>query len=200
MDFLIDFFSNNFSSCIWLAVILVAMCPTLESKIAIPLAMNTSIWGSNAFTSLTALLLSFIGSIIPCYLIMFVVRKVKQKTTGFVTSKFFQKYTLRSQNIQRQTSELKKYIALCAFVAVPLPLTGVWTGSLIAGLSNLNIHYSFISITIGAFISSLSITLLCTIFENSITYIFMISLVILIVFLLGDLIFSMFNIKQKLKK
>lgn len=197
MDFFIDFLSDNFSNCVWLAVLLVAMCPTLESKIAIPLAMNTAIWGSNAFSPLTSFLLSFLGSIIPCYIIIIIVRHLKQKTTGFITSKFIQKYALRGKNIQNKNSDLKKYIALGVFVAIPLPLTGVWTGSLIAGISNLNIHYSFLAIAIGAIISSASVTLLCTIFENSISYIFMISLFIIIVVLLFDLIFSLFDIKKK---
>ena len=196
MDNFIGFIGENFSNCVWLAVILVAMCPTLESKISIPLAMNTAIWSDNVLQPLTAFLLSFFGSIIPCYLIILIIRKLKQKTTGFVINKFLQKYRFKGQAIQKQTSEFKKYVALTALVAVPLPLTGVWTGSLIAGLSNLNIHYAFISITIGALISSLAITLLCTVFQNSVSYIFIISLIILIVFMLGVLLFSMFTIKR----
>jgi len=55
MNFLVDFFSNNFENCIWLAIILIAICPTLESKIAIPLAMNTDIWGNNALPPAAAM-------------------------------------------------------------------------------------------------------------------------------------------------
>lgn len=200
MDSIVSFFSQNFSNCVWLAVILVAMCPTLESKISIPLAMNASIWGSESLTAINAFLLSFIGSIIPCYFIILFIRKLKKKTTGFVTNKLLQKYKLKSQNIQNRAGELKKYMALTAFVSVPLPLTGVWTGSLIAGLTNLNIHYSFLAISVGTFISSFSITLLCSVFKNSIMYILIISLIILIIFLLGDLLFSIFNLKRKSKK
>lgn len=197
MDFLIDFFSNNFSGCVWLITILVSMCPTLESKIAIPLALNTSIWGSSALSPWLVLLLSFIGSILPYYIIVFIIRKIKSKTTGFFTNKFLQKYMLRSQNLQKQNSSFKKYLLLTAFVSVPLPLTGVWTGSLITGLSNLNIHYAFLSVAVGAFISSASITLLCTIFDNSIPFIFMISLFIIILFMAIELVLSL--IKPKVK-
>ena len=190
MDFILDFFKDNFANCIWLAVILVAMCPTLESKISIPLAMNTAIWGTNALSPLSAFALSFIGSIVPCYLIMFLVRKIKKKTTCFVVDKLFSRYSSKSQNIDGKSSNFKKYLALTAFVAVPIPLTGVWTGSLIAGLTNLNLHYCFIAITLGALISSGAITLLCTVFENSISYIFMVSLIIIVVFMITDLILS----------
>lgn len=198
MDFIIDFFTNNFENCIWLAVILVALCPTLESKIAIPLAMNSVFWGDNAYSPLVALILSFIGSVLPCFLIMLTARKIKTKTAGFVTSRFMQRYYAKCSKIEKGSSDLKKYVLLTCFVAVPIPLTGVWTGSLIAGLTNLKLKYCFISIVIGAFISATAITLLCTLFTNSISYIFMISLLIIIAFLLFELLMSFITqIKRK---
>ena len=195
MDCVIEFLSENFQNCIWLAVVLVAMCPTLESKIAIPLAMNTSIWGINALNPVTSFLLASLGTLIPSYLIMFFARKLKHKTTGFVSSKFLQKYTIRGAGIENKNSKLKQYLALAGFVAVPLPLTGVWTGSLIAGLTNLNLNYSFLAISVGSLISSGAVTILCTIFTNSISYIFMISLIIVIAFLFIDLFISLFKRK-----
>ena len=197
MDFFIDFLKNNFEDCIWLAVILVSMCPLLESKIAIPLAMNTTIWGSGAFHPLTALLIAFLGNIIPCYAILLISRKMKNKTAGFLTSKFINKYSKKSFAIENKYSNLKKYLALTGFVAVPLPLTGIWSGSLIAGLTNLNLNYSFLSIISGAFISASAITLLCTLFSNSTMEILMVSIIIIIAFLIIDLLFSF---KTKLKK
>ena len=83
MNFIVEFLSENFINCVWLAVLLVAMCPTLESKIAIPLAMNTAIWGNNAFSATSAFLLSCIGSILPCYVIMLASRKIKNKANRF---------------------------------------------------------------------------------------------------------------------
>lgn len=197
MDFVVDFFVDNFQNCIWLVAILIAMCPTLESKIAIPLAMNTSIWGANALSPFVSFLLAFLGSIIPSYLIMLIARKLKSKTTGFISSKLFHKYTIKGSSIESKQSEIKKYLALAGFVAVPLPLTGVWTGSLIAGFTNLNLNYSFLAIAIGGAISAGAITLLCSIFTNSISYIFMISIIIVIAFLFIDLFWSMFKRKKK---
>ncbi len=190
MDFIINFFSNNFQNCVWLAVLLVAMCPTLESKIAIPFAMNFSIWGTNALSPVATFFISYLGSLLPCYLIIFLTKKIKKKTSGFVIDKFFKKYIYKSQNIEKHKNKLSQYLLLTAFVSVPLPLTGVWTGSFIAGISNLNTFFSFLSICIGNLISTLSIMILCLLFESSIPYIFMISLIIIIVFMLIDLIFT----------
>lgn len=195
MDFFIDFITDNFQNCIWLAVLIIAICPTLESKIAIPLAMNTVFWGSEAYSPLIALLLAFIGSILPSIFIMMITRRIKQKTTGFITSRFIQRYQVKSSKIDYQTSNFKKYLLLTCFVAVPIPLTGVWAGSIIAGLSNLNIKYSFISIAIGALISAGAITLICTLWTNSISSIFIISILIVIIFLFVELFLSL--IKRK---
>lgn len=198
MDFFVDFLSNNFSNCVWLAIILVSMIPTIESKIALPLALNVSIWGNAVLSPFQALLFSFLGSLIPCYLIMLTVRYLKNKTTGFMTNRFISKYLIRSSKIERGNSNLKKYILLTCLVSLPLPLTGVWSGSLIAGLSRLNIHYSFISIAIGSLISSLVMLLLCCLFTNSISYIMIISLILIIVFLIAELLVN--YIKSFLKK
>ena len=197
MDFLIDFFTENFQNCVWVAAILIALCPTLESKIAIPLAMNTAFWGGNSLSPIFALFVGFIGSILPCYFAMILARKIKSKATGFVSSKLIEKYSRKSQNILLSNSNFKKYLMLATFVAVPLPLTGVWSGSLIAGFSGLDLKYSFIAIAIGAFISAAAITILCTVFENSIPYILMISLLIVIVVLTVSLLFDLFKSKKK---
>ena len=88
-------------------------------------------------------------------------------------------------------------MSLIAFVAIPIPLTGVWSGSLIAGLSNLNIHYAFLSIAIGALSSCAVITSLCYTFKNSLSYIIIVALVIIIVFLFADLLLSQIKHRKK---
>ena len=191
---LTDFLSNNFENCVWLAIILVAMIPTLEGKIAVPLAMNSEVWGSGSFSPFISFLLAFAGSLIPSFFIIIIGRKLKNRATGFVTSKYIQK----SQEINQKESNFKKYLLLTGFVAIPFPLTGVWSGSLIAGFTNLDIKWAFLSIMIGDIISTGAITLLCCLFSTSLTYILIISLIIIIVFLFIDLFISMFKSKKRI--
>lgn len=197
MDFFIDFVTKNFANCIWLVVLLIAICPTLESKISIPLAMNTAFWGNNAYSPVIALLLSFLGSMLPCFFIMLLTRKIKNKTSGFLTSRFIEKYRAKCSKINTEKSNLKKYLLLACFVAIPIPLTGVWTGSLVAGFTNLKLKNCFIAISIGAFISACAVTILCCLFKNSMTYILMISILIIIAFLFIELFISIFNSNRK---
>lgn len=200
MENLIVFFSNNFSNCVWLLTILIAMIPTLESKIAIPLAVNSAIWGYSALPHILAFSLSFIGSILPSYLIILLVRKAKTHASGFFVDKKISRAMFKANEIESKTNPLKKYLALACFVSVPLPLTGVWSGSVIAGLTNLKIGYAFISIAIGAFISSAIITLLCSIFNTSSMAILITSLILVIGFLIIEILYSiLFSFKKNIK-
>lgn len=199
MENLLNFFQNNFATCVWLACILVALIPTLESKIAIPFAMSTSIWGTNALPAGFAFLFAFIGSVIPSVLAYWIGIKINKHTTGFMSEKLARKYVKKTALIERQNNPLKKYTLLSSFVAIPLPLTGVWTGSLIAGISRLKVGYSLLAVVIGSLISCGIITLLCTVFENSVTYILLASLFIVIAYLVVDIFITILK-KAKLKK
>lgn len=54
----------------------------------------------------------------------------------------------------------KKTLGVFLFVAIPLPLTGVWTGSAVAAFLDLDYKYSVPAIVVGNFVSGLIITLL----------------------------------------
>lgn len=190
MKTILDFFANNFETCVFLAVILVALIPTLESKIAIPFAMSSLVWGSNALPAWQAFIFAFIGSMLPAYFALLAGRFIRKHTTGFVSEKIKSRFAAKSTTLEKEKSNFKKYAILCSFVALPIPLTGVWTGSLIAGMSSLKKGWSMLAITIGALISSGIITLLCTVFESSVTYILFASLIIIIAFLAGDFLYS----------
>ncbi len=200
---MIDFFVDNFSSCVFLAVILMALIPTIESKIAIPFGLSYAIWGEATLSPVVAFLCAYVGSMIPCIFIIIIIRKLKNKTSGFVCDKFLSKaenrYSKRLEKLSSKSKTFYKLSTLALFVAVPLPLTGVYTGSLIAGLSNLKIYQAFIAIAVGEFISCLAITLLCVLFEDSTFLILISSLIILAIFIIFDLIFMLVKNKRKLK-
>lgn len=200
---MIDFFVDNFSSCVFLAVILMALIPTIESKIAIPFGLSYAIWGEATLSPVVAFLCAYIGSMIPCIFIIIIIRKLKNKTSGFVCDKFLSKvenkYSKKLEKLSSKSKTFYKLSTLALFVAVPLPLTGVYTGSLIAGLSNLKIYQAFITIAVGEFISCLAITLLCVLFEDSTFLILIASLIILAIFIVFDLIFMLVKNKRKLK-
>jgi len=188
---MLQLFAQNFQNYIWLAVIIIAMIPSLEAKISLPFALSLSITNSS-ITPFLAFVCSFIGSVLPCLPILMLCKFLKKKSTGFVYDKFTKiinkKYFKNTEKLKKN-SKIKSDILLCLFVAIPLPLTGVWSGSLIAGFSNLSIFEGFISIVIGALISCLIIFFVCLLFSNSVIYFLIISLCIIIVYIFIDFLF-----------
>ena len=198
---MLEFFVDNLP--IVLVVILVAMIPTLESKIAIPLGLSYAVWGEGTLSPILSFVCAYLGSMIPCIFVLLLTRKIKNKTSGFVHDKFFskvsEKYQKRLEKLSGKGKTIYKLTALSFFVAIPLPLTGVYAGSLIGGLSNLKIWQSFIAIAIGELISCTVVILLCTLFENSAFYVLIASLILVVLFVLFDLILMLIK-KYRLNK
>ena len=192
----VEVLTQTFSSCVWLAILLVAVCPLLESKIAIPLALNSAIWAGRTVSPISAFLISFLGSSIPCFIVIFLTRKLKYKTTGFIANKVTNKYKTKASKLDNY-SPFQKCLALCGFSALPLPLTGVWSSSVIAGFANLKIRDSIIAILIGNLISCGIMFALCKLAGNSVGNILLISISIVILFLLFDLVMNLFSNKKR---
>ena len=198
---MLDFFAENFSGCVFLAVILMAMIPTIESKIAIPFGLSYAIWGEATLSPIASFACAYVGSMLPSVLIILIVRKLKNKASGFVCDKFINnaenRYHKKLAELSSKSKTFYKLSTLALFVAVPIPLTGVYSGSLIAGLSNLKVWQAFIAIAVGEFISCLAVTLLCMLFENSTLYILLISLALVVIFLFSDIVFMLIKKKKK---
>ena len=67
---MLDFFAENFSGCVFLAVILMAMIPTIESKIAIPFGLSYDIWGEATLSPIASFACAYVGSMLPSVLII----------------------------------------------------------------------------------------------------------------------------------
>ena len=70
------------------------------------------------------------------------------------------------RRVQRKVDRVEKkmdkwgYLALMFFVAVPLPVTGAWTGTLVAWIMGLDRLKSFVAIAAGVVIAGLLVLLL----------------------------------------
>lgn len=87
-----------------------------------------------------------------------------------------------------------KFFGVMMFVAIPLPLTGVWTGTAIAVMLNMEFGWACLSVIAGNIIAGLIMMTLCVIFPNFTLYILLIFIALTIIFLLYKLI------KNKIKK
>ena len=66
------------------------------------------------------------------------------------------------EHTRRRGRVIERYeqIGLVLFVAIPLPVTGAWTGSLAAVLFGLKFNHAFLCILIGVFIAGVIVTCL----------------------------------------
>ena len=60
--------------------------------------------------------------------------------------------------VHKHQDKVKKfgYLAIFIFVAIPLPGTGVWTGSLLAAMLDLRFRYAFPVIAVGHLVAGLA--------------------------------------------
>ncbi|MZQ98228.1 MAG: ligand-binding protein SH3 [Acidaminobacter sp.] len=131
-----------------LAVIITAMIPFVELRGAIPVGISLGL------TPVHATLISFIGSMIPVPFILFTIRpifKKLKKTKAF--SQLISRLTHRSLS---KSGQIQKYGAwgLLIFVAIPLPGTGIWSGSLAAALLDMRFKWAFPAILVGNMIAA----------------------------------------------
>ena len=140
-----------------LAVFLTSMLPIIELRGALPLAINVfNISWPKAF------LISYIGNMIPAPIILWLLGPiVKLLSKIHLFKKFFDWLFERTRKRSNKMIEKYEEIGLMAFVAIPLPGTGAWTGALIAFLFGLDFKKSLLIIAIGVFIAGIIVTCLC---------------------------------------
>ena len=189
---MLDFIAKLFANHPDLAIFFVSLLPTIESRTAIPFGLSKQIWGSQLLSPPVVGVVSFVGSMLPAFFVIIFVRWLKNKTSGFVFDKFTQKVQARIQKhfdkFSQKENTFKKCMFLVGFVALPLPLTGVYTGCLIAGFSKLKVWQSFLSVLVGEVFSCVCLTVLCACFDNSAFYILLFSFGIALMFLLVNFI------------
>lgn len=143
------------SLSIELTVMLTAALPVIELRGAIPVGISLGL------TPIHATILSFIGSMIPVPFILFTIRPIFNylKTTR-TFKKLVHKITDKSMN--NNSGKIQKYgvWGLILIVAIPIPGTGVWSGSLVAALLNIRFKWAFPAILVGNLIAGILIMLL----------------------------------------
>ena len=142
---LLNFISVEFT------VMLTAAIPIIELRGAIPVGISLGL------SPIHATLISLIGSMIPVPFILFAIRPIFKylKTTKTFRS-LVHRLTHKSMS---KSTKIQKYGAwgLLVFVAIPLPGTGVWSGSLAAALLDMRFKWAFPAILVGNAIAAVLI-------------------------------------------
>ena len=201
-----QFVANLFNENSYLATFFISMIPIIELKGAIPFGMSANIFGKKALSLLGAWSAAALGSLVPALFLVWLfiplMRALKNtKMLKKLSEKLENKFHKNAENINK-TSENKgkkklyKWLGLMIFVAIPLPLTGAYTGSAIAGYLGLSYIESILAILTGNIIAGGIVVLLCTIFKGYEMWIFIGFLILLIIFVLLKFITNIIKIKR----
>jgi len=140
-----------------LQVFLLSMTPIGELRLSIP--MGILVFNLDTFS---VFFVSIIGNLIPAVFFLFFLKKISLYFSK--KSIYFQKaFNWWENNAkQKHLNKVQKYgtIGLTLFVSIPLPLTGAWTGALLATIMNLPIRKSLSAIITGVILAGLITTTL----------------------------------------
>ncbi len=209
-----ELFATIFGTNSWLATLIIAMIPIVELRGAIPFGAATDFWGQHALELWQSLLISLAGSTLVCIILTFLFLPI---LNWFKKTKFFKKIALavekklnkNAEGINNKTKTEKdakrikwlKLIGIFGFVAVPLPLTGVWTGTCLALFIGLNKRETMITVILGNLVAGLIMTLISYFFADNtaiVLYVFLIIVLAFVLFGVVKLIIS--KIKNKKNK
>jgi uncharacterized membrane protein len=138
-----------------LAILAISTLPIFELRGGIPVAIHffQMEWWSG-------FLFSYIGNLLPVFPLLLFLDGLRRALSHIsVFERFFNWLFDRTK---RRGNIIEKYesLGLMVFVAIPLPITGAWTGSVAATLFGLNLLQSFLAIAIGVFIAGGIVTCL----------------------------------------
>lgn len=203
-------FAFVFGSHSGIATLIISMFPIIELKGAIPIGMSVDYWGEFALSGEMALFLSILGSsiVVPIIALIFtpILRwlkgtKIFCKVGEYIEEKVNTHSTQISGKLANKddTSPNKKAFLKCLlifmFVAVPLPLTGVWTGTCVAVAIGLNFWQACLSVILGNIVAGLIIMFVCSAFPM-VTTILSLVFIFIVAVLLVVLMFKMFLHKK----
>ncbi len=146
---LLDFLHNE------VILMVISMTPLIELRGAIPVGLVMN------FSPLVVLLLTFPASLLPAPFIILLIKKI-----FIILEKisFFEKLIDRiiKRNSEKHREKIDKYglWGLFIIVAIPLPGTGVWSGSLAAALFDFKLKPALMVIALGNLVAALAILLL----------------------------------------
>lgn len=139
-------------------VFILAMTPLGELRLALPLALT--VYHLDWFT---AYFLTVVGNLIPVFFLLLFLKQFSEwlSKKSETCKQFFNWWFIETR--QKIMTKIKKYgcyLGLILFVAIPLPLTGAWSGAVAAFLFNIPFWKAFSLIAIGVMLAGLIVLLL----------------------------------------
>lgn len=187
-EILLDFLSNLTDNSN-LITLIVSMFPLIELKGAIPIGTGLNV------PLLQSAVLAYCGSsliVIPIFFLLIPIFNLLKKINfvKYAVEKIEAVFENKAQDLAKKSDGAPKekvrkilILALFIFVAVPFPVTGVWTGTAIAVFLNMRFRDSFLPIVLGNLVAGSIITLITFLFKDYVDIIIGVLLIIAIIML-----------------
>ena len=126
------------------------MVPVLELRGAIPIAV------ANGMAFLPAMVVSFVGNLLPVPFIIVFIRRVFA-----LMRRYFPKLDGLVTRLEKRAAAKKEIVlkyefwGLFILVAIPLPGTGAWTGALVAAMMDMRLKRAFPAIAMGVAVAAI---------------------------------------------
>jgi len=137
------------------SLIILSTLPITELRGAIPVGILLY-----EVSPLKTYFLCCLGNMIPIFPLLIFFGKIEEWFAQHTfTNKFLQWYLAR---VKKRTKVIERYEmwGLALFVAIPLPVTGAWTGSVAAFIMGIRWRKAFTSIACGIMLAGIIVTLL----------------------------------------
>lgn len=132
-----------------------AMTPVGELRLAIPIAIYTY-----NVTWYLALPIAVLGNMVPVLILIYGLNRISNLLVSLPSpiSGLFQWHENRLRRIHSRRFDRYGALALVILVAIPLPMTGAWTGSLAAWTFRISPNRSIPLIALGVLIAGIIVT------------------------------------------
>ena len=166
----------------WIVVILLAALPIVEARLAIPMAIKFGYDG--------------IAPVLLLILIPFIKWLAKTRVFRRLGETLYEKFLHKSRSLKSGASDAKKMLWLAVFVAIPLPLTGVWTGCAVASIIRLPYLKSLVSVVGGNAVACTILAVLSALFSETVINYIIVAIAIIAVIIVIALIIKAFTGKK----
>ena len=187
---------NIFGHNATLATIFMSIIPLVELKGSIPFGMSEDIWGKvYMLNAWQAFLWSILGELVVTIILAFIFKPIYN---AIKDKKFFKgivhfltdSLNEKNKDLQKSTSKdtenkkfWKKVGLVFTFTAIPVPGTGVYTGTALSILIGLGANFTILFVTLGNIVAGAIIMTICNIFPAFSTILFYIFIALIVVVL-----------------
>jgi len=136
-------------------ILFLGALPVTELRASIPIGLLILKQGIR-----NTIFFSILGNLLPIAPVYFLLNPVSKRLSSTACMRRFFEWLFKKAKAHADIVERYEAIGLMLFVAVPLPGTGAWTGTIIASLLRIRFIPAFIAISLGVIIAAAVVTAL----------------------------------------